>query len=52
MMAHSLGCLARAQAGVPLDEIEHISAPVANAAANFYVSATRARHSLAFNSTL
>jgi hypothetical protein len=52
MMPHSLGGLARAQAGMLLDEIEHISALVANAAANFYVSATRARRSLAFNSTL
>jgi hypothetical protein len=51
MMARSLGGLARAKAGMLLDEIEHIGALVANAAANFYVPATRARRSLAFNST-
>jgi hypothetical protein len=42
MMAHSLVGLARALAGMPLDEIEHIGALVANTAANLYVPATGA----------
>jgi hypothetical protein len=49
VVARSFGGLAGALARVPIDEIKHISLLVADAAANFYVTAPSARRALAFD---